>query len=754
MQFQYFLDLYFPPEWLKAALVLALLSTWVLVGLYAYLNRYTRRPYFALWTAGWLFYALWLTSSISFLEVNNPPQWEWVKLACIGICAIFLFWGALNFRGSHRGQREMALTVLMMLLWSYVARHSVESRFWLSMPLFTILSLSSFLTAGCFFSQRLIHRYLGASLLGLGFIIWGIQMAFQPFFEADDAMRPTGFVIISITQLLIAVGMIILMLEEVRGEAISLRDQIKADARLTRHLQKEIELTENKYEHLFQNTSDGIFVVDPRSLQILEVNRAAQALSGYSRDELLQLRFVNLCPILREKEREIGEHPEALSRIFASYGNIPLTRKDHNMLLTEGSASVMAAPKGAAVQVHLREVTERRRLEQQMRQVEKLSALGQLISGVAHELNNPLAVISGYAQLLSMRPTADEKIRGDLAKIQRESERASKIVQNFLTFARKHPMEKSNVNLNELVDVTLELLDYDLRASGVKLVRELQTPLPPVFGDPNQLEQVLLNLINNAMHAMEGSPREKFIRIKTEASGALVRLIVLDHGHGIPPAILEKVFDPFFTTKETGAGTGLGLSISHGIIKEHSGNITAANHDEDGAVFTLEFPVSHVKPEDRKAASSPMRKSGVIPPTRVFEVLVVDDEVAILDVFSELLADKSCRVHGATNGLQAQKMIERQDFDLIVSDLKMPGMDGRGLYEWVKETKPDLVARFIFVTGDTNSPRTLEFLQQSGNRWMTKPFNFREVESIFKEHFRRFAMEQGRADAPAAPSPR
>ena len=754
-QLHYLLDLYFPPEWLKAALVLALLSTWVLVGLYAYLNRYTRRPYFAMWTAGWLFYALWLTSSISFLDLDNPPQWEWVKLSCIGICAIFLFWGALNFRGSHRGQREMALTVVMMLLWSYVARNSFESKFWLAMPLFSILSLSSFLTAACFFSQRLSNRYIGASMLGLGFVIWGIQMAFQPAFEIDDAMRPTGFVVISITQLLIAVGMIVLMLEEVRGETTSLRDQLKADARLTRRLQKEIEFTEDKYEHLFENANDGIFVVDPRSLQILEVNRAAQALSGYSRDELLQLRFVNLCPFLREKEREIGENPEALSKIFTSYGNVPLTRKDNNMLLTEGAASMMATPKGITVQVFLREVTERRRLEQQLRQAEKLSALGQLISGVAHELNNPLAVISGYAQLLSMRPTADEKIRSDLLKIQRESERASKIVQNFLTFARKHPMEKSNVNLNELVDISLDLLDYDLRASGVKLVKELQVPLPPVFGDPNQLEQVLLNLINNAVHAMEGSRREKILKIRTEASEPFVRLMVLDHGHGIPQAIIEKIFDPFFTTKEVGAGTGLGLSISYSIIKEHSASIYAANHGEGGAIFTLEFPISHAKPGERKGDQpSPMRKSGVIPPARVFEVLVVDDEVAILDVFSELLADKFCRVHGATNGIQAMKLIERQDFDLIVSDLKMPGMDGRRLYDWVTETKPVLAPRFIFVTGDTNSPRTLEFLQQSGNRWLTKPFNFREVGALFKDHFQRFTKEQARESAPPPAPPK
>ncbi len=749
----YFLDLYFPPEWLKAALILSLLSTWVLVGLYAYLNRYTRRQYFALWTAGWLFYALWITSTITFLDANDPPEWEWIKLLCIGICAIFLFWGSLQFSGNNRGQREMGLTVCLMIAWSYVARDYVGGTIWLSLPLFSILMLSSFLTAACFFQRRFNSRYVGASMLGFGFVLWGCQMAAQPFVDTTSAARPTFFVLASITQLIIAVGMIVLMLEEVRGETHSLREQVKTDARLTRRLQKEIATAEGKYEHLFEHASDSIFIIDPSSMQILDVNRAALALTGYSRDELIQLRFVNLCSFLRDKEKEIAESPEQVHKMFTTYGNMPLQRKDNNTVLTEGSASVMNYSKGQTVQIFLREVTERRRLEQQLRQAEKLSALGQLISGVAHELNNPLAVISGYAQLLAMRPAVEEKTRNDLLKIQRESERASKIVQNFLAFARKHPMEKTNVNINSLVEVSLELMDYDLRASGIRLIREVEPNLPDVFADPNQLEQVFLNIITNAVHAMEGSPREKVIKIATSSSGKNVTVIVTDHGKGIPTAILEKIFDPFFTTKEVGVGTGLGLSISFSIIKEHSGNIYAQNHAEGGAVFSVELPVSHMKKAAKKDEDEPRKKEPPAPPHRTFQVLVVDDEAAIQDVFAELLMDYSCRVTGASNGLHGLKHIEERDFDLVICDLKMPGIDGRRLFEKVKEIKPELAKKFVFITGDTNSPKTMDFLQKNGNRWIAKPFNFREVDSLLVDHFGKIQAEETRENPPPSRLP-
>ncbi len=745
----YFLDPYFSPEALKAALFLALLSSWVLVGLFAYLNRYTHRHYFALWTVAWLFYTIWLTTTLLYLSIKNTAPWEWIRPASIGISAIYLFMGSLHFSGNQRGKKELRLMVCFVAAWSYVAQHYLKGFIWFSLPLFLILSLASFFTAGYFFQKRLNHRYIGVSMLGLGFILWGLQMAFYPFIEISHFLRPTGLVTASITQLVIAIGMVVLMLEEVRGETIALQDQVKTDARLMRKFQSEIGFSKNKYEHILEYTSDSVFTIDPRTLQILEINRAAQILAGYSSEELFQLRFVDLCAFLKEKEQVIANDPYQIQKIFSTYGNMSLQRKDNVLVTVEGSASVMThATKGQTVQVFLREVTDRRYLEQQLQQAEKLSTLGQLISGVAHELNNPLSVINGYAQLLTMRPSVDEKIRADLLKIQHESERASKIVHNFLSFARKYPMEKAYVQLNDLIEATLELLDYDLRASGIRIERELSKNLPKVFADPNQMEQVFLNIINNATQAMEGISNEKILKIHTESTAPHVRVEIIDSGDGIPTALLNKIFDPFFSTKELGAGTGLGLSISHNIIKEHSGNIYAKNRPEGGAVFTIELPIAYTeKPQPNDTPSSSIsglfKKTFFPTATRPpFQVLVVDDETSIQEIFSELLKDRSCQVHGASTGLQAMKFIENQSLDLILCDLKMPGMDGQRLYEKTKEIKPEITKNFIFITGDTLSKKTSEFLQACNRRWIHKPFNFLEVEKLLREHFQKILDEE------------
>jgi two-component system, NtrC family, sensor kinase len=521
--------------------------------------------------------------------------------------------------------------------------------------------------------------------------------------------------------------------------------KLKADSSLQHKVQHELEISESKYQHAFDHCSDGILIVQASNLQILEVNQATQSMTGYSSDELLKLPLAALCPALKGKEQDIAQDPSSIRKVFSSYGNLSVTRKDGNMVLAQGNTVIVDAPAGPTIHIFLQEMTERRQLEQQLRQAEKLSALGQLISGVAHELNNPLAVISGYAQLLTMRPVVDEKTRNDLMKIQRESERASRIVQNFLTFARKHPMEKTNVNLNELIEFTLELIDYDLRASGVRLVREFQTDLPEVYADLNQLEQVFLNIINNAIHAMEGVSREKVLTIRTESNGTHVMIRVIDSGSGIAPSILEKIFDPFFTTKEVGVGTGLGLSISYSIVKEHSGNIYAENHTEGGAMFTVELPISTRK-RLVKMSDSEVREAReqTMVPHRVFDVLVVDDEPSIQDVFVELLSSCSCTVQCTSNGLQAMKLIQQQNFDLVICDLKMPGMDGRRLFEAIKEVKPELARNFIFITGDTNSPKAFDFLQSSGNPWMAKPFNFKALEGMFIEHFRKIQVRESK----------
>lgn len=729
-----------PPESVKPTLFLVLCSTWIILGLFAYLNFYTRRHYFTLWTTGWLFYALWIAITILFFNKPPLPGWEWIKFSCIGICAVYLLWGTLQFSGHPQSTKTMTLWVVALVLWNFFTEKLLGHSLWSSLPLFLILSASSFFAAYYFFQRRINDQYVGASMLSVGFTLWSLVMLSYPFLETSQQISPTIFLISSGIQLIIAVGMIVLMLEEVRGETKLLQDQIKADARVTHDLQKELRIFKKKYDGLLKNATDSIYTVDPESLQILEVNQAAEQLTGYTRDELLQLRFVNICPLLREYEYKIAENPELLPKLFVEHGNIPIQRKDHNITITQGSALVSNYARRTTLQIFLRELTYHFRLEQQLRQAQRVSAIGQLISGMAHELNNPLAVISGYAQLITMRKTVDEKTKSDLSKIQKESERASKTVQNFLTFARKHSTEKTNVNLNQLLPSTLNLMQYDIRSSGVQLIKEFEPDLPDVFAEASQLEQVFLNLIKNGIESMQGMAHEKVLKIRTWSQAGNVKVEVIDRGNGIPAQMLEKIFDLSAQPQETGSGLGFGLSISYHIIKDHSGGLSARNHPDGGTVFIVELPVSNQ--QSTKKESSPNSPSPSTKPTKQsFDVLVVDDEVAIQDVFSELLADHACRVHGANNGLEAIRLIEKQEFDLIISDLKMPVMDGRWLYEKIKETKPAALKKFIFITGDTNSAKTADFLEHCGNPWLTKPFNFQDVENVLMDYIHRIQQE-------------
>jgi CheY-like chemotaxis protein len=288
-------------------------------------------------------------------------------------------------------------------------------------------------------------------------------------------------------------------------------------------------------------------------------------------------------------------------------------------------------------------------------------------------------------------------------------------------------------------------MQYDIRSSGVQIVKEFESDLPDVFADANQLEQVLLNLVKNGMESMQGNSREKVLKIRTWSQANNVKIEVIDHGNGIPPQVLEKIFDPSANLQEVGAGLGFGLNISFHIIKDHSGGLSARTNPAGGTIFMIELPVSTQK----STKKDKFKESAYIPPKPIkqsFDVLVVDDEVAIQDVFSELLADHSCRVHGANNGLEAMRQIEKQEFDLIISDLKMPVMDGRWLYEKVRETKPAVLKKFVFITGDTNSAKTAEFLERCGNPWLTKPFNFQDVETILMDHIRRIQREETSAN--------
>jgi C4-dicarboxylate-specific signal transduction histidine kinase len=367
-----------------------------------------------------------------------------------------------------------------------------------------------------------------------------------------------------------------------------------------------------------------------------------------------------------------------------------------------------------------KEITEEKTIREQLLQNEKMAAVGKLVSGVAHELNNPLAGVIGFAEILMGRP-GDERLMKSLARIREEAERASRIVRNLLTFARKHKPESVMVSVNAVLEKTLELRAYDLRVNKIKVVADLAPGLPTTLADPNQLLQVFMNVVTNAEQAMREARGRGTLKLSTMGGDPCIRIAIEDDGPGIDPSNLKRVFDPFFTTKPVGQGTGLGLSICHGIIKEHGGTISVASTLGQGTTFTIELPVVS-GPVKREEAPPPAAITA--PPSRI---LVVDDENAIRELLQDAFEGRGHAVRAVDNGQAALEALRKERYDLIVSDLKMPELDGQELYARLSADWPHLASRILFISGDTMSADTRAFLERAGRPYLLKPFTVQEL---------------------------
>jgi len=383
-----------------------------------------------------------------------------------------------------------------------------------------------------------------------------------------------------------------------------------------------------------------------------------------------------------------------------------------------------------------KDISNEKLLQQQLIQSEKLSAIGELISGIAHELNNPLTGVMGYSQLLQMRGDLDDRAKDSLVKINNLATRCQRIVQNLLSFARKQKPERTLTSVNEILGRTVELRSYELQVNNIELVLELDPQLPRTIADAHQLQQVFLNVITNAEQAMlETRGRGRLtIRTRNDIAGGRIVVEVTDDGPGIPEQHLTKIFDPFFTTKEVGKGTGLGLSLAYGIIKEHAGNIYARSRLGEGSTFVIELPVigdlHEVASLAEELAPQGLHFENLV---RGKRILVVDDEKYILDFFVEVLQMYPVEVDTACDGRAAMDMMQLHEYDLIITDFKMPQMSGRELFEWIKEHRPHLAPRIVFVTGDTVSPETRSFFESTANRYLAKPFRIEEVREVVQQ---------------------
>jgi PAS domain S-box-containing protein len=379
-----------------------------------------------------------------------------------------------------------------------------------------------------------------------------------------------------------------------------------------------------------------------------------------------------------------------------------------------------------------RDVSGRKKLDdqsrdfyQQLLQAEKMAALGQTISGVAHELNNPLATILSWAERLAERPLDDTSRRG-VDVILGEAERAARIVRNLLTFARKRQSTRAMVDLNQVVAETLALRAYEQRAGSITVKTALAAGLPQVFADAHQIQQVLLNLVINAEHAMLSAHGHGALGVRTWHDGErdLVSFEVCDDGPGVPAELKTKIFDPFFTTKAVGSGTGLGLTVAYAIVQEHGGHIRVASAaaPAGGASFVVELPVTGIERPATPQVPAPSMEA-----VRGASVLLVEDEKALASAVIDALSDAGLRVDYAGDGEEALSRIRNSTYDLVICDLKMPRVDGMTLYRAMAAATPALARRVIFVTGDVAGTDAERFLEETGCPWLAKPFRLADL---------------------------
>ena len=480
-----------------------------------------------------------------------------------------------------------------------------------------------------------------------------------------------------------------------------------------------------QWETAFDALSEGIAVVDDEG----RVKRSNRALADLLNTPLHNVVGTPLGEALLGKPNALQE---LLTAIRRGERPAPLVARSERLkrAVRVNAARIPGAATEQSVVVMVEDVTEQQALETQLVQSEKLAAVGQLVSGVAHELNNPLTSIAGLSEFLLEQKELGKKDRGHLQVIQEQAERAGRIVRNLLTFARKGAAERVPVDLNDVIRRTLSLTSYDLKLKDIQVERELSGALPDVFGDRHGLQQVVLNLVTNAAHAVAENPRERprEITVSTWFDGQ-VHLRVADTGPGIPDEIAQSVFTPFFTTKEPGKGTGLGLSITYSIVESHGGQITLEPRGtRGGAAFRVDLPPA---PADAvRPALTPVHGTPAVNAASTVKrtILLVDADPAVQRTIKALFARDGHDVEVAGDPQHALDLAQRGAFDLVITDARAmaPGKRGTLLAEELVTRMPALRDRIIVATGDVR-PTTEETLARLGVRYVRKPFNLRDL---------------------------
>ncbi|MFZ0826094.1 MAG: ATP-binding protein [Verrucomicrobiia bacterium] len=612
----------FSQQYLRAAVMVSLLSVWLLVGLFCYLNYYTKREYFTVWTAAWLFYALWLTLGFNVQDGSSENAESILfklKQCCVAVSAVFLLWGSLRFLSIPVPQRLFGLFMLFLLVWTFVGPHMLSAALApkvrileMQLPVFMLLGLGSVFAGVCFFRLRKRMPFVGAGMLSLGFLLWGLYLASYPLSQQDPHLYSAGFFVAAVLQLFIAVSMIVLVLEEVRYK----NEQVLAEIAAVRS--------------------------EKEALQVKVITTEEQCRNLYDR-----------------------------------------------VRLTDGLQKAYE---------------ELRRTQQLVVQQERLRALGQMASGVAHDVNNALSPVIAYSELLlSTLPDLPEVSRHYLQTINQAGADIAKIVARMREFYRRRSdmEELTEVDINKTIEEVIELTrprwrDLPQREGiSIQIQRELAPELPLLLSDPSEFREALINLVFNAVDAL---PQGGIITLVTrslnrpaaEANGDSERQIqveVRDNGIGMDEKTRQRCLEPFFSTKAQRGGTGLGLAMVYGMAQRHDGTIEIDSTPGSGTCIRLTFPVRE-KTSATGRASLPQAKS-----KRSLHILCIDDDEQVRGLMTDCLSHFDHRVMVASGGKQGLElfrtaMLENEPYEVVITDLGMPDIDGHHVARTIKAESP------------------------------------------------------------------
>ncbi len=495
---------------------------------------------------------------------------------------------------------------------------------------------------------------------------------------------------------------------------------------ITVRKQSEIALraSEARFRSITEAHPVPVMIVSLRQGRILYASPGAEQLLGLTQDLMLGAPFEYILTdedVRKDLWQAMRDGQEVNLKEVRLECN-----KDHQLDAALSARRISYQSEEAMV-LGIYDLTERKQAEAQisrqqeaLQQSEKMAALGGLLAGVAHELNNPLSVVVGQATLL-MESNSDPKTITRADKIFKAADRCSRIVKSFLALARRKPPEHKPVAMNSLVQSALELLGFQIRTGNIEVIQELTPNLPDITGDGDQLTQVVTNLILNAAQAMDGWDGPRRLTISSRSDGKQVILSVSDTGPGVPQEIRTRVFEPFFTTKSGKGGTGVGLSLCLNIVASHGGHLLIEDTAGGGATFIIQMPVAVAT-----AVETSTTVDAIALPTNL-RILLVDDEIELAQTLADLLEPEGHQIDIAINGQVALEKLRKKSFDIIISDLRMPVLDGPGLYAALAAELPDYLKKIIYVTGDTLSSHVQTFLSENPVKVVEKPYRLSDV---------------------------